>query len=47
MTRDYRARFNQIRGQIEKNYKFHGELRVQVQKLETKDQDENDAELLG
>jgi hypothetical protein len=32
---------------LKKNYKFHGELRVQVQKLETKDQDENDAELWG
>jgi hypothetical protein len=37
-----KVEIDQIRGQIEENWKFDGQLRVQVHKLETKDQDEND-----
>jgi hypothetical protein len=33
------TKFDQIRGQIEENWKFNGQLRVRVHKLETKDQD--------
>jgi hypothetical protein len=39
------ARIDQIKGQIEKNKKFDGELRVQVDKSETMDSDKNDTKL--
>jgi hypothetical protein len=38
---------DQIQGQIEEKWKFDGQLRVQVHKLETKDQDESGVELWG
>jgi len=41
------AEIDQIKGQIEENLKFGGQLRVQLHKLESKDQDEHDAKLLG
>ena len=33
------TKFDQIRGQIEENWKFNGQLRVRLHKIETKDQD--------
>ena len=39
------AENDQIIGQIEENLKFGGQLRVQLHKLESKDQDEHDAKL--
>ena len=33
------AKIDQIRGQIERNWKFDDQLKVQMHKLETKDQD--------
>jgi len=42
-----KVEIDQIRGQIEENWKFDGQLRVQVHKLETKDQDENDTKFWG
>ena len=39
------AEIDQIIGKIEENLKFGGQLRVQLHKLESKDQDEHDAKL--
>ena len=42
-----RAETDQIRGEIKENWKFDGQLRVQMHKLETKNQDENDTKPWG
>jgi hypothetical protein len=42
-----RAEIDRIGGQIKENWKFDGQLRVQMNKLKTKDQDENDVKLWG
>ena len=39
------AEIDQIIGQIKENLKFGGKLRVQLHKLESKDQDEHDVKL--
>jgi len=41
------VRIDQIKGQIEENKKFNGELKVHVHKSETMDQDKNDTKLWG
>jgi hypothetical protein len=42
-----RSEIDQIRGEIEENWKFDGQLGVQMHKLETKDQNENDTKPWG
>jgi len=42
-----RVEIDQIKGQIKKNLMFDGQLKVQVHKLKTKNQDKNGAELWG
>jgi len=42
-----RAEIDQINGQIKENFMFDGQLKVQVHKLKTKNQDKNGAELWG
>jgi hypothetical protein len=42
-----RVEIDQIKGQIKENLMFDGQLKVQVHKLKTKNQDENGVELWG